>query len=167
MTPGWDGLRPTSDRLRETLFNILGGQVVGAVVLDGYAGTGALGVEAISRGADAVVFVDRDARATALVAANLKRCAAADRGAVVTGCLPDALATLPLGPFDLMLLDPPYEYDEAEIGAILCAAIVRLAPEGRIVLERTRRTTATEVTGLAHLRRVTSGDSALEFYGHR
>jgi 16S rRNA (guanine966-N2)-methyltransferase len=67
-TPAWEGLRPTSDRLRETLFNILADRVAGGSVLDGYAGTGAVGIEALSRGASAVVFVERDRRAAALIA---------------------------------------------------------------------------------------------------
>jgi len=66
-SPSWPGLRPTSDRLRETLFNILGPAIRGARVLDGYAGTGAIGIEALSRGAAWVCFVDNDRRATALV----------------------------------------------------------------------------------------------------
>ena len=74
--PTWEGLRPTSDRLRETLFNVLAGQVEGARVLDGYCGTGAVGIEALSRGAAHVTFVDRDPRATRLVEANLATCRA-------------------------------------------------------------------------------------------
>src|SRR6266540_3890577 len=73
-SPTWDGLRPTSDKLRETLFNVLGPRVAGARVLDGYAGTGALGIEAISRGASHVTFVDADRRAQALIAENLRAC---------------------------------------------------------------------------------------------
>ena len=65
--PDWDGVRPTSDKLRETLFNVLGPGVQGARVLDGYAGTGAVGIEALSRGAAHVTFVDADRRATGLV----------------------------------------------------------------------------------------------------
>src|SRR5678816_4374966 len=72
--PSWEGLRPTSDKLRETLFNVLGARVVGARVLDGYAGTGAIGIEAISRGASHVTFVESDRRAQALIAANLSAC---------------------------------------------------------------------------------------------
>src|SRR5215216_162999 len=70
-SPIWEGLRPTSDRLRETLFNILGPSVRGARVLDGYAGTGAIGIEALSRGAAQVTFVEQDARAVKLIEANL------------------------------------------------------------------------------------------------
>ena len=69
-TPTWDGVRPTSDKLRETLFNILAPRIAGTRVLDGYAGTGALGIEALSRGAASVTFVDRDRRACALVVAH-------------------------------------------------------------------------------------------------
>ena len=72
--PTWTGLRPTSDRLRETLFNILAPRIAGARVLDAYAGTGALGIEAISRGASHVTFVEQERRAQALIAANLARC---------------------------------------------------------------------------------------------
>ena len=66
--PDWAGLRPTSDKLRGTLFNILAPRIRGARVLDGYAGTGAVGIEALSRGAAHVAFVERDARAARLIA---------------------------------------------------------------------------------------------------
>src|SRR5512132_708308 len=73
-TPKWDGLRPTSDKLRETLFNILAPRIEGARVLDGFAGTGAVGIEALSRGAAHVSFVEKDRRAVALIQANLTAC---------------------------------------------------------------------------------------------
>src|SRR5688572_32354852 len=73
-SPRWDGLRPTSDKLRETLFNVLAPRVAGARVLDAFAGTGAVGIEAMSRGAAHVTFVERDRRAQALIDANLARC---------------------------------------------------------------------------------------------
>ena len=69
--PTWEGVRPTSDKLRETLFNILAPRMAGARVLDGYAGTGAVGIEACSRGAGAVTFVERDRRAQSLIAENV------------------------------------------------------------------------------------------------
>src|SRR3954464_15685357 len=72
--PTWDGLRPTSDKLRETLFNIVGARIDGGRVIDGYAGTGAVGIEALSRGAADVTFIESDRRATALVEANLALC---------------------------------------------------------------------------------------------
>ena len=69
--PTWKGLRPTSDKLRETLFNILAPRIAGARVLDAYAGTGAVGLEALSRGAAHATFVDADGRAVALIERNL------------------------------------------------------------------------------------------------
>ena len=165
-SPRWPGLRPTADRLRETLFDVLGEWVAGAVVLDGFAGTGALGLEALSRGAETVVFVERDRRAAALIAANLDHCGVGERATIVAGPLPGALdRAAPGHPFDLILLDPPYAYPEASIGAILSAAARRLAPDGRLVLERARRSAACEVPELVLRRRVAAGDSALVFYG--
>src|SRR5580704_14858053 len=111
-TPTWDGLRPTSDKLRETLFNILAPRIVGARVLDGYAGTGAVGIEALSRGARHVTFVDNDPRAQALVAANLAHCGVADGYAIIRGSVTRVLPTLggsaTADAFDIILLDPPY-----------------------------------------------------------
>src|SRR5512143_3223404 len=72
--PTWDGLRPTSDKLRETLFNILSPRIAGARVMDAYAGTRAAGIEAISRGAREVYFVEQDRRARALIGENLEHC---------------------------------------------------------------------------------------------
>src|SRR5437879_10899565 len=72
--PTWPGLRPTSDKLRETIFNILAPRIAGARVLDGFAGTGALGIEALSRGAASVTFVERDRRAQELITDNLAHC---------------------------------------------------------------------------------------------
>src|SRR5688500_3269360 len=72
-SPSWSGLRPTSDRLGESLFNILAPRVAGARVVDAYAGTGALGIEALSRGAASVTFVENDPRALRLIAGNLAR----------------------------------------------------------------------------------------------
>src|SRR4030095_3826938 len=84
-TPTWEGLRPTSDKLRETLFNILAPRIEGARVCDGYAGTGAVGIEALSRGAAHVTFVEQDRRATALITANVAACDAAADYTVETG----------------------------------------------------------------------------------
>src|SRR5579862_9154901 len=72
--PSWEGLRPTSDKLRETLFNVLAPRVPGARLIDGFAGTGAIGIEALSRGASEVAFVERDPRAVALIESNLAKC---------------------------------------------------------------------------------------------
>ena len=93
-TPTWEGLRPTSDRLRETLFNILAPRMVGARVLDGYAGTGAIGIEALSRGAAAATFVEQDRRAQALIAENLAHCGVAEGYAIIPTSAQRAIAEL-------------------------------------------------------------------------
>jgi 16S rRNA (guanine966-N2)-methyltransferase len=92
--PTWDGLRPTSDKLRETLFNILAPRMAGARVLDGFAGTGAVGIEAISRGATAVTFVESDRRAHALIIENLALCGVADGYAIIRGTVARAIDQL-------------------------------------------------------------------------
>lgn len=164
-SPTWSGLRPTSDRLRETLFDILGDTVPGAIVLDACAGTGALGLEALSRGAAAATFIDRDARAAALIEANLERCRVTGRGTVIRGTLPRALVRVDADiAFDLVLLDPPYEYDDHAVGAILSAAGRRTAAGGQVVVERRRRAATVVVAPLRHLRRVRAGDSVLDFH---
>src|SRR6476620_12586207 len=106
LSPAWTGLRPTSDRLREPLFNILAPRVAGARVLDGFAGTGAVGIEALSRGAAHVTFVERDARAVALIEANLAACGIAANYNIRRGDVLSALGN-GAGAFDLILLDPP------------------------------------------------------------
>src|SRR4029453_11986028 len=116
--PTWEGLRPTSDKLRETLFNILAPRIEGARVLDGYAGRGAVGIEALSRGAAHGTFVENDRRAAALIASNLKECGI--EGGYTIRCAEvgaelDAHAAADT--FDLILLDPPDDIDN--VGFIL------------------------------------------------
>jgi 16S rRNA (guanine966-N2)-methyltransferase len=166
--PTWEGLRPTSDKLRETLFNILAPRVVGAQVLDVYAGTGALGIEALSRGAAAAVFVDGDRRAQSLIAANLAHCGVETGYTIVRSNAPrgfDALRVDGQPPFDIVLLDPPYDEQPEAVIAVLGAVATLLAPAGVLVLEHPRRRSAPEMAGvLVRSREVTSGDSALTFY---
>ena len=83
--PTWDGLRPTSDKLRETLFNVIARRVDGARVLDVFAGTGAVGLESLSRGAARAVFIESDRRAAALIQANATLCGVLDRCAIIRG----------------------------------------------------------------------------------
>src|SRR5881275_2458556 len=155
-SPTWEGLRPTSDRLRETLFGIIGPSIVGARVLDGYAGTGAIGIEALSRGAAHVTFVDSDARALRLIDQNLKLCGLSDRHVIIRGRLGTSL--LPASAiFDLAVLDPPY--DAPDLAAAVAAAAPLVAPDGVLVLEHARRRPApASAGGLARTRDVISGD---------
>lgn len=164
--PSWEGLRPTSDKLRETIFNVLAPRIAGARVLDGYAGTGALGIEAISRGASHVTFVESDPRALALIGENLAACGIETGYTMVRSTVQRAWSSI-LGdpafvPFDIILLDPPYEQSPAET---LAGVGDMLAPDGSVVLEHARRIAAPDHAGrLDRTRDLTSGDSALAFY---
>jgi 16S rRNA (guanine966-N2)-methyltransferase len=179
--PTWDGLRPTSDKLRETLFNVLAPRIAGARVADGFAGTGALGIEALSRGAAHVTFIEQDRRAQELIARNLAHCGVAPeayammRASVERGV--DLLRAAPaFTPFDIVLLDPPYDLqpstaahstggETARRDLMLTTVSSLLAPEGVLVLEHPRRRPAAAVAGpLVLARTLTSGDSALAFY---
>lgn len=163
-SPTWDGLRPTSDRLRETLFNILGPSIRGAKVLDGYAGTGAIGIEALSRGAAAVTFVERDPRAVKLIEANLAALGAT--GVIMRAGLADAVTRLGGQVFDLIILDPPYSHTAA--AEALAVADALAGGETRVVVEHaTRHCPPPEHGGLALARTVKAGDSSLSFYEHR
>ena len=164
-SPTWDGLRPTSDRLRETLFNILAPAVEAARVLDGYAGTGAIGIEALSRGAAHVTFVERDPRAVRLIEANLAALgpARADDRAFIRAEVADAAARLVGEPFDVIIVDPPYARDAA--AAALAAVRMLVGPATRVVVEHASRHAAPrEVEELRLQRTVKAGDSALSFY---
>ncbi len=161
-SPRWNGLRPTSDRLRETLFDVVGSRIEGLRVLDGCAGTGALGIEALSRGADHAVFIERDARAVALIKRNLEHCELSPQGTVRRATLPHALRRPVPRPFDLVLLDPPY--GASDIGAILTAAGTVLAADGLLIIERARECVLPDVKGLKSRREVTAGNGVIEFY---
>ena len=137
--PKSDAVRPTSDRLREALFNILahsyGDPVTGARVLDLFAGTGALGIEAISRGADYALFVDEGVEARALLRDNVE---SLGLGGVTRIFRRDASrlgAAHPLDPFSLIFLDPPYGKGLAEKSLISARDGGWLMPEALLVVE--------------------------------
>ena len=132
-TPSWNGLRPTSDKLRETLFNVLASRLAGARVLDGYAGTGAVGIEALSRGAAHVTFVERDRRAATLIEANL----------------------------DLCGQKQGYTIESGAVTTTLEAAAGRDATDREGVLERATRRMPVAPPSLRRVRDIPSGDSTL------
>ena len=163
LTPTWEGLRPTSDKLRETLFNVLAQRVAGARVLDGFAGTGAVGIEALSRGASHVTFVEADTRAVRLIQRNLEHCRVGDRYAIIRARFADAARRLSAGSFDLVFLDPPYRSEDTAV--VLEAAAPLVAPDGLVVLEHARRDLAPAAAGsIKKTRDIFSGDSALTIY---
>jgi 16S rRNA (guanine(966)-N(2))-methyltransferase RsmD len=162
-TPAWEGLRPTSDKLRETLFNILAPRIADARVLDVFAGSGAVGLEALSRGAARVTFVESDRRAAALIAVNASLCGAQNRCAIIRGTAPHVLrGPIDGSPFDVVLLDPPYDYEP--LGDVLALAASQAAADGIVVLEHAARRPLPEAGGAQAVRSVRSGDSALTFY---
>jgi 16S rRNA (guanine966-N2)-methyltransferase len=160
-SPTWTSLRPTSDRLRETLFNVLGQICQGASVLDAFAGTGAVGIEALSRGAAHVMFVDHDPRALALIRQNLARCGVTDRYTIQRMDLARSGPAFPTA-FDLIFLDPPYETNPTDACAVVAAS---LDAEGLLVVEHARRMNVPDVIGgLRRTRLLAAGDSALSFF---
>jgi len=156
------GLRPTSDRVREALFARLG-DLAGAAVLDLYAGTGALGIEALSRGAGSLVCVERSRKVAAVITANLEALALRSVSRVVVDDARDALRRLGRGGarFDLVLLDPPYAAGEgpAALRALVEAAV--LAPGAVVVLERGKSHPVAEIVGLECLDERTYGDTVI------
>ena len=134
LAPVPDGVRPTSDRVRESVFNSLGQFFEGGRVLDLYAGTGALGIEALSRGCERAVFVERDRRARAAIRRNLERTGFAGRAEIVGGEVELQLGRL-AGPYSLIFADPPYRIAAAEVGGILYRLGALLGPGGRVVVE--------------------------------
>jgi len=161
--PKWEGLRPTSGKLRETLFNVIAPRIAGAIVLDGYAGSGSVGIEALSRGAAHVTFVERDRRAVALIEANLERCGVTDRYAIIRARFAGNERPPGGGRFDLVFLDPPY--GAMELAAALEAAGPLIAGGALLILEHAKRDAAPVTSGpLVRTREIVSGDSALALY---
>jgi pantetheine-phosphate adenylyltransferase len=131
------GVRPTGDRVREAAFNSLGQFFDGGDVLDLYAGTGALGIEALSRGCERAVFVERDRAARGAISENLRRTGFTERAEVVAGDVGWAVERL-AGQgrrFDLIFADPPYRILRSEVGGILDRLGELLTPGGRVVIE--------------------------------
>lgn len=159
-SPKGSAIRPTSDRVREAIFNTLFSldALDGAVVTDLFAGTGALGIEALSRGATHCTFVDREPDAVALIEANLAALGLTDRATVMRS---DALAHAGRsGPVDLVLADPPYRFEALpELGSVVDAELlvveadtsVNLGARWQVVKERTYGTTV-----VVYARRVTN-----------
>lgn len=157
-------IRPTLDRVREALFSILMPRLEGARFLDLFAGTGANGIEALSRGAARCTFVDSDARALKLVRGNLVR-AKLERGAeCLKLILPKDLRALRAS-FDIVFADPPYAFSDYEALLSGLQTYSLLSPDGVFILEHTRRAAPPErVETLLRTRQADYGDTVLSFY---
>lgn len=165
------GTRPLADRVKQTLFAVLEPELADAAVLDLFAGSGAGGIEALSRGAARAVFVEKDAVAARVIAENLRRTGLAERGRVirrdVAAWLADASGAAADGPFDIVLIDPPYADTDALDRSLALVGGV-LAPRGVVVAKHFWRDAPPAETGLlGSVRDRRFGETALTFYRRR
>ena len=157
--PGLD-TRPTPDRLRETLFNILAPRIADSVFLDAYAGTGAVGIEALSRGARRAIFVDRARGAAEIIRENLRTLGIESRAEVYTG---KALTILERLTADIIFLDPPYERELEYTEALQLLGASGLV--GLVIAQHHAKLTLSDQYGRLHkVRTVKQGDNVLSFY---
>ncbi len=167
LAPPRHGVRPTSDKVREALFSIVGPRIQGARVLDLYAGTGAIGIEALSRGAECARFVESQPAAQRVLRANLTRCGLTSGACVSAMPVSRFLRTRAAadGPYDLVFADPPYQHDGAAelVTALSDSSLV--APTALVVIEHATRSTWPDTVGtLACLRHYRYGDTTLSVY---
>jgi 16S rRNA (guanine(966)-N(2))-methyltransferase RsmD len=165
--------RPTGDRLRERLFNILAPQIAGARFADLFAGTGAIGIEALSRGAASVLFCEKAPEALAVIRENLRTLGIRD-GFSLTGSSVVAALRKAAGPFDIVFLDPPYEQaaDYGETLLMLAADRERLLAPGAVVIAEHQSTRRGKIMSpiqdaygdLRRYRLVEQGEAALSFF---
>ena len=152
-------LRPTSDRLRETLFNVLGDEVAGTTFVDAYAGTGAVGIEALSRGAAHAIFIENNRQAVSVLRENLRALGVERRATVLNRPARGALAGLRAG---IVFLDPPYD-ELAEYEGALTA--LGDNPPSLVVAEHAARIALAPSYGsLRRARTLRQGSSSLGFY---
>lgn len=160
-------LRPTSDRAKETLFNVLGQWFDGERVLDLYAGVGGLGLEALSRGAGSLTAVEKDKDTAATLRANAEALGFADKLTLLNAPVERAFARLGPAPFPLVFSDPPYAQVAAAQTLAQLAAFHLVTPGGRVVIEHDKRETPEAIVGpffREDERRF--GDTVLSFYRH-
>ena len=158
-------VRPTSDRLRETLFNVIAARVSESRFLDLCAGSGAVGIEALSRGAAHATFVDRSRRSCQLIESNLALCRVPeDQRDIYCDEVSDFVRHWDGDNWDLVFFDPPYKTDYLRILQLLASSPV-LKEDGLLVVEHHHKTELPETIGhLTRTRVLKQGDSALSFY---
>jgi 16S rRNA (guanine966-N2)-methyltransferase len=159
-------LRPTSSRVREALFDILAAEVEGTRFLDLYAGSGAVGIEALSRGAAEAVFAEENPRNCMAIRGNLESCGLARSGTILKGKLPGCLSRLEGHfPFEIVFVDPPYGGDIAQNVLAHLGSGRLLGPAGCVVVEHRKTLSLASHTGVLHLRKTARyGDTSLSFY---
>jgi 16S rRNA (guanine966-N2)-methyltransferase len=166
--PDGTALRPTSDKVRQALFSILGARVSGARFLDLYAGTGAVGIEALSRGAAAVTFVESDPTAVQLLQKNLRACQLFDRARIHQGKTAAFLDQKGCwdGPYDVLFADPPYAaLDELDIIAHAWRPGLLSAHATVIIEQNSRAEWSASINHASLVQRYVYGDTTLYLYG--
>lgn len=148
------------ERIRGALFNILG-DIHGARALDAFAGTGSLGLEALSRGASHVIFIEKDRIAQKVITNNIKTLSVADRTVLVKAPVASWAETSDTAPFDLIFVDPPY-YD-MQLSTV-SKLVKYLKPKGLMILSHPGRESAPTVNGVVVVDNRSYGDAALAFY---
>ncbi len=161
-------IRPTSDKVKGALFNILAPQIEEATFLDLYAGAGAIGIEALSRGAERVVFVDCNRQSIACIRENLGT-HFTERGIDLRKLrVNDFLTGSDCGPFDIIFADPPYQGEEIEQILPMLGDGVMLAPSGTLVFEHYhKKVLPQETETLAQTRQYKYGETVLSFYAKK
>ena len=169
--PAGSGTRPTADRVREALFSSLEAEFsgfAGLSVLDLYSGSGAIGLEALSRGADRVVLVEADRKAAEVITANIRAVGLPGASVLIRPAEKVAAGDNPAGPFDLVFADPPYKLETAELQDVLTGLAENgwLVADAVVVVERGKREPWEWPAGFAALRDRKYGEARL-WYGHR
>lgn len=164
-TPKREGIRPTADRVREAVFSIIAQHIPGARVLDLFAGTGALGLEALSRGAAQAVFIDRGPEAIQLIRSNIELCGAENRARLMPGSVDRMLRKLASegASFHVIFMDPPY--GKGYIEKTLAALSPVTVPEALVIAEHSAKDVPADECGewqRTEARRY--GDTSVSFY---
>lgn len=162
-----DELRPTAAKVRKAIFDIIGGRISECRFLDLYAGTGAVGIEALSRGADHVVFVEDSAPRIAIIKELIEKFGFSGRSTVVKAQVSSFLKKTFTQPFDIIFLDPPYASDELELSLAEIDKSHSLTEDGIVIAEHSSKKTLS--LPLMHLRLKKNyryGDTALTLYEH-
>jgi 16S rRNA (guanine(966)-N(2))-methyltransferase RsmD len=169
-TPPGMGVRPTSDRVKEALFNILGNSVLDCSFLDLFAGSGNIGIEALSRGAASAVFVENNYKNLLVIKENLHITGLSDKARLIRGEVAAVLSGLGIENqvFDIIFLDPPYlkDYERETLAAIARHRLLK--PDGRVIVESSKNQHLPRNAGdLEVFRQEKYGDTVLSFYRYR
>jgi 16S rRNA (guanine966-N2)-methyltransferase len=161
--PAGPRVRPTSDKVKQALFNIIGNRIEGATFLDLFAGAGGIGIEALSRGAGRVVFVDDSRESLSAVRINVEQAGFADRAQLVFSKAESFLGK-PSGPYDIVFLDPPYAMELGPLLGLIAESGI-LKPGCEVIAEHFKKQPSPPAAGtLTRYREARYGDTVLSFY---